>query len=87
MNTFLAKLFKVFIISFLYCIYYIKNIIVINLYFLTLMNNTKIYLCNCNFFYCNVHINTHTYSIYFENIYMYVHVYIYIHLIYIIFNI
>ncbi len=29
-------------------------------------------------------INTHAYSIYFENIYMYLHVYIYIHIIYII---
>ncbi len=53
------------------------------------MNNTKIYLfvISIVFFYCNVHINTHTYSIYFENIYMYVHVYLYIHLIYIILNI
>ncbi len=52
------------------------------------MNNTKIYLfvISTVFFYCNVHINTHTYSIYFENIYMYVHVYLYIHLIYIIFK-
>ncbi len=31
-----------------------------------------------------VYIKTHTYSIYFENIYMYLHVYIYIHIIYII---
>ncbi len=29
-------------------------------------------------------IHKHTYSIYFENIYMYLHVYIYIHIIYII---
>ncbi len=37
-------------------------------------------LCIClhnNIYY--VYINTHTYSIYFENIYMYLHVYIYIH--------
>ncbi len=38
-------------------------------------------------FICNVYINTHTYGIYFENIYMYLHVYIYIHIIYIIKNI
>ncbi len=31
-----------------------------------------------------VYINTHTNSIYFENIYMYLHVYIYIYIIYII---
>ncbi len=31
-----------------------------------------------------IYINTHTYSIYFENIYMYLHVYIYINVIYII---
>ncbi len=30
-----------------------------------------------------VYINTHTYSIYFENIYMYLHVYNYIYMIYI----
>ncbi len=29
-----------------------------------------------------VYLNTHTYTIYFENIYMYFHVYIYIHIIY-----
>ncbi len=29
---------------------------------------------------------THTYSIYFENIYMYLHVYVYIHIIYIIYK-
>ncbi len=34
----------------------------------------------------NVYINTHTYSIYFENIYMYLNVYIYIHIIYIIYT-
>ncbi len=33
-----------------------------------------------------VYINTHTYSIYLENIYMYLHVYIYIHTIYIIYK-
>ncbi len=32
----------------------------------------------------DVYINTHTYSIYLENIYMCLHVYIYIHIIYII---
>ncbi len=30
--------------------------------------------------------DTHTYSIYLENIYMYLHVYIYIHIIYIIYK-
>ncbi len=34
----------------------------------------------------NMSVNTHTYSIYFENIYMYLHVYIYIHIIYIIYK-
>ncbi len=33
-----------------------------------------------------VYINTHTYSIYLENIYMYLHVYIYIHIIYVIYK-
>ncbi len=37
------------------------------------------------YIYC-VYINTHTYSIYFENIRMYLHVYIYIHIIYIIYK-
>ncbi len=41
-----------------------------------------IYVCVCCvYLLC---INTHTYSIYFENIYMYLHEYIYIHVIYII---
>ncbi len=31
-----------------------------------------------------VYINTHTYSVYFENIYMFFYVYIYIYIIYII---
>ncbi len=31
-----------------------------------------------------IYINTHTYNIYFEDIYMYLHVYIYIYIIYII---
>ncbi len=33
-----------------------------------------------------VYIKAHTYSIYFENIYMYLHVYIYIHIIYIMYK-
>ncbi len=32
----------------------------------------------CTLFINYVYINTHTYSIYFENIYMYIHLYIYI---------
>ncbi len=34
----------------------------------------------CVYLLCTVYINTHTYSIHFEN--MYLHVYIYIHIIY-----
>ncbi len=41
----------------------------------------NIYACSVYIYY--VYINTHTYSIYFENIYMYLHVCIYIHIIYI----
>ncbi len=41
----------------------------------------NIYVCSVYIYY--VYINTHTYSIYFENIYMYLHVCIYIHIIYI----
>ncbi len=36
--------------------------------------------------FCLHNIKAHTYSIYFENIYMYLHVYIYIHIIYIIYK-
>ncbi len=49
-----------------------------------------IYICGyvmlCVYLWC-VYINTHTFSIYFENIYLYIHVYIYIIILYInIFN-
>ncbi len=38
------------------------------------------YVCSVYIYY--VYINTHTYSIYLENIYMYLNVYIYINIIY-----
>ncbi len=42
-------------------------------------------LCMCTLFIYYVYINAHTYSIYFENIYMYIHLYIYIIIFYIIY--
>ncbi len=44
----------------------------------------NIFVCIVYIYY--VYINTHTYSIYFENIYLYLHKYIYIHIIYIIYK-
>ncbi len=38
-------------------------------------------ICECSVYIYDVYINTHTYSIYFENIYMYLYVYIYVHII------
>ncbi len=35
-------------------------------------------ICVCAVYIYYVYINTHTYSIYFENIYMYIHLYSYI---------
>ncbi len=47
----------------------------------------NIYVCvYCVYLLCTVYINTHTYSIYFANIYMYLHVYIYIHIKYTIYK-
>ncbi len=42
----------------------------------------KIYVCTVYIYY--VHINTHAYSIYFDDIYLYLHVYIYNHIFYLI---
>ncbi len=39
----------------------------------------------CSVYIYYVYINTHTYSIYLENIYTYLHVYMYIHIVYIIY--
>ncbi len=41
-------------------------------------------MCVLSIYYGQVYINAHTYSIYFENIYVYLHVYVYINIIYII---
>ncbi len=43
-------------------------------------------ICMCTVFIYYVYINTHTYSIYLENIYMYIHLYIYIIIFYIIYK-
>ncbi len=48
------------------------------------VQNESFCLHNMFSVYNYVYINTHTCSIYFENIYMYLQVYIYIHIIYII---
>ncbi len=59
---------------------------------LVLVPNTEIlvpwqhYMGVCTVYFYYVYINTHKFSIYFENIYMYLHVYIYIHIIYIIYK-
>ncbi len=68
----------------LYCISAVKRLIVINR-----IQNKSFYLHNisvCTVYIYYLYIKTHTYSIYFENIYMYLHVYIYIHVIYIIYK-
>ncbi len=53
------------------------------------IQNTRFSLHNiwvCTVYIYYAYINTHTYSKYFENVYMHLHVYIYIHIIYIIYK-
>ncbi len=44
------------------------------------------YICMCTVYIYYVYINTHTYSIYFENIYMFIHLYIHILIFYMIYK-